>query len=285
MDTDSLRRDVWNGSIPCKINLDVSEDPAYETVSPYFVSIPRISYIPLVVDQIYRFFEPNFADPNECRPQNAWFEFEGVPLKWHWPVGVLFDLFTGRDPSISWDSDNAEYQLPWALTLHFQNWPAKHLMRLDTEDAVEDAWKNTLKQSACVRNGSAKSVLSMSKAESTKLWEGLSDHDFDRFWSVNEKLMADATVMRGIPIRVYIPSIPRVVQLPVAPFLESKEPQTVGTALNGLIPELFKSKRSALVARPVIHGVVVAMNTPVAELLQVAVYPDGFLHITLAMMS
>lgn len=64
-----------------------------------------------------------------------------------------------------------------------------------------------------------------------------------------------------------------------------EEPQTIGTALNSLIPELFRSKRSALVARPVVHGVVVAMNTPVAELLQVAVYPDGFLHITLAMMS
>jgi autophagy-related protein 5 len=66
---------------------------------------------------------------------------------------------------------------------------------------------------------------------------------------------------------------------------DTEEPQTIGTALNSLVPELFKSKRAALVARPVVHGVVVAMNTPLAELGQVAVYPDGFLHITLAMMS
>ena len=67
------------------------------------------------------------------------------------------------------------------------------------------------------------------------------------------------------------------------PHQRAEEPQTVGTALNGLLPELFPSKRTPVLARPVVHGVVVSMNTPLAELVQVAVYSDGFVHITLAM--
>jgi len=65
----------------------------------------------------------------------------------------------------------------------------------------------------------------------------------------------------------------------------TEEPQTVGTALRTLLPELFPSQRVAVLARPVVHGVVVAMNTPLLELMREAVYPDGFLHISLAMMS
>jgi len=214
--------------------------------------------------------------------ENAWLEFENVPLKWHWPVGVLYDLFTGRDPA---DAEE-EHGLPWNLILHFQSFPAKHLMHLDTPTACHDAWINCVKEADFVRHGNAKTVMSLSKAESTKLWEGLSSHDFDKFWSVNEKLVGQSSgPPRSIPIRLYVPSTPRVIQQPVHPLQESRELQTVGTALNSLLPELFPLKRVPVLARPVVHGVVVLMTTPLIELLQAAVFPDGFLHITLAMMS
>lgn len=63
------------------------------------------------------------------------------------------------------------------------------------------------------------------------------------------------------------------------------DPHTIGTALHLFVPELFPSQRVAVLARPVLHGVVLAMNTPLMELMQEAVYPDGFLHVSLAMMS
>ena len=89
---------------------------------------------------------------------------------------------------------------------------------------------------------------------------------------------------RSIAMRIYVPSTPRVIQKPVNPFTESKEPRTIGSALHELLPELFRSSRlsvQALLAQPVVHGVIVQMSTPLAELVQVAAYPDGFLHVTL----
>jgi hypothetical protein len=37
-----------------------------------------------------------------------WLEFEGQPLKWHYPIGLLFDLQAFDSP------------LPWNITVHFQ---------------------------------------------------------------------------------------------------------------------------------------------------------------------
>ena len=45
----------------------------------------RLSYIPLYIDQIYRFFEPVLIDATASTPENFWLEFEGVPLKWWVP--------------------------------------------------------------------------------------------------------------------------------------------------------------------------------------------------------
>ena len=63
------------------------------------------------------------------------------------------------------------------------------------------------------------------------------------------------------------------------------EPITVGAALRMMVPELFLSTRANLIAKPVIHGIVIPLNTPLVELMKEASYPDGFLHVAVAMMS
>lgn len=43
-----------------------------------------MSYIPLYIREVYRFFEPFLIDTNISKMENAWLEFESVPLKWLW---------------------------------------------------------------------------------------------------------------------------------------------------------------------------------------------------------
>ena len=38
MDTAALRRTLWDGAIPCRIELDPSECRVFDAASPYFVS-------------------------------------------------------------------------------------------------------------------------------------------------------------------------------------------------------------------------------------------------------
>ncbi|KAF8455126.1 autophagy protein Apg5-domain-containing protein [Terfezia claveryi] len=74
-------------------------------------------------------------------------------------------------------------------------------------------------------------------------------------------------------------------RLPHSPHSHQREPTTVGTVLRTMVPELFLSTRANRIAKPVLHGIVIPLNTPLVELMKEASYPDGFLHVAVAMMS
>lgn len=107
-----------------------------------------------------------------------------------------------------------------------------------------------------------------------------------------------------MPTRVYLPTtsgtqeasetIPeeaqqaghiRVVQSLVPLKLPSRQPQTLGTALNGLLPTIFPSRRNPLLAQPVLHGAIVPMNALLEDLGRAAAYADGFLHVALVLLG
>lgn len=45
-----------------------------------------------------------------------WLEFNGIPLKWHYPIGVLLDIYFN------------DIQLPWNIVVHFDKFPENVLM-------------------------------------------------------------------------------------------------------------------------------------------------------------
>ncbi|KAF3934029.1 hypothetical protein ABW19_dt0201833 [Dactylella cylindrospora] len=111
--------------------------------------------------------------------------------------------------------------------------------------------------------------MSLSPSDTKQLFSALQSHDFDGFWEVKEKLLNHpGTSVRNIPIRVYNPETGQVIQgsVPVKQAGTIRgDPHSLGTALNMLVPILFPSKRSVILARPVMHGVVLPMNNIVAE--------------------
>lgn len=114
----------------------------------------------------------------------GWFSFEEIPLKWHYPLGLLFDLFSGAVPSSiaspeSHDSKSFADEngaLPWRLKVHFTSWPDERLVRLDAEGRVlHDAFINSVKEADFLRNGTAKGIMSLSKNDSTQLWNAVQE--------------------------------------------------------------------------------------------------------------
>lgn len=77
----------------------------------------------------------------------------------------------------------------------------------------------------------------------------------------------------------------RVVQSLVPLLLPSKQPQTLGTALNTVLPTIFPSRRNPLLAHPVLHGAVVPMSGNLEDLGKAAAYSDGFLHVAVVMLG
>lgn len=156
--------------------------------------------------------------------------------------------------------------------------------------------------------------MSLSKEDSTTLWKAVQDRkelvvrskssltkaptdDFTLFNPISKRLIhAQGAPLRHIPLKIYLPSSPtssqpnaghlRIIQSLITPHLpKSREVQGLGTALNSLIPSIFPSRRTPILAKPVLHGVIVPMQTPLEELMRVAAYLDGWLHVGIVMIG
>jgi autophagy-related protein 5 len=124
------------------------------------IHVPRISYIPLLLPRLHAFFRPSLINEN-VNFWDGWLSFENVPLKWHFPVGLLYDLYSGVSDQLQEESgkktpttyDGPEEQSArdnlrtWKLTLRFEGWPAETLAQLDQDGKfMRDAFTNSVKE-------------------------------------------------------------------------------------------------------------------------------------------
>ncbi|MCJ1394359.1 autophagy protein 5 [Xylographa bjoerkii] len=287
---------AWKGSLPLEIRLAPQDCQVYDQADLYLIHYPRLSYLPFLLPKLHTFFASFLITP-ETNPHDGWFSFEGVPLKWHYPLGLLYDLFSGASP-LQAQAEEAQNPLPWRLTLHFSEWPGDQLVPLDADGKVlHDAFINSVKEADFLRNGSAKEIMTLSKNDSTQLWKAVEAYDFDIYNPISQKLLyAQGAPLRHIPMRIYLPSSPtesegawrhlKVVQSLVTPLApNSREPQTLGTTLHSLLPSLFPSRRTPILAKPVLHGAVVPMSALAEDLLRSVAYLDGWLHLGIVMIG
>lgn len=71
----------------------------------------------------------------------------------------------------------------------------------------------------------------------------------------------------------------------VTPKTASQEAQSLGLALNCMIPSLFPSRRNALIAEPILHGAPMPFHAPLEELMREAAYADGWLHVCIRILN
>lgn len=182
-----LQKKVWNGSLPLEIRLVASDCRTYDESEPYFIQLPRLTYLALILPRLHAFFYPDLINP-DVEAHEAWLSFEGVPLKWHYPLGLLYDLFSGAEP-VNFDQQNerdgsqshpaiettsAGTPLPWRLNVHFTDYPTNQLIQLDAGGRVLlDSYINAVKEADYIRNGTARTVMSLSKEDSDNLWRSV----------------------------------------------------------------------------------------------------------------
>ncbi|KAK5110852.1 hypothetical protein LTR62_005563 [Meristemomyces frigidus] len=317
----NLQSKLWLGSLPLEIRLASADCRTFDQSEPYLVQVPRLSYLAFLLPRLHRFFASCLITP-EVQAHEAWLTFDDVPLKWHHAAGLLYDLYSGAEPVNVERRDTVDISgtsrttaepasvnapLPWRLTVHYSDFPSDQLIQLDQDGrTLLDGYINAVKEADFIRNGTARTVMSLSKEDSDKLWLAVQTHDRALFNSVNTKLLNPPGLeLRHVPIKIYLPTsasqtasqtIPeegsaaatghiRVVQVLAALRLPSKQPQTLGTALNTALPTIFPSRRNPLLAQPVLHGAAVPMNANLEELGRCAAYTDGFLHVAVVMLG
>lgn len=265
-DDREVLRELWDGRLPIRFSLASDEVVSMEQPDSIYLMVPRQTYFPIVTEKIERHFA---KDVEKESIDEIWLEYEGQPLKWHYPVGLLYDLFA------------LEAQLPWNVTVHFRRFPSDELMRCPSRDVVEAHFMSTVKEADALKRKS-QIINSMQKKDHKQLWMGLLNDKFDQFWMVNRKLM-DCTPedpFKHIPIRLYQSDRPFVQKL-VKPYADSEdgvgrsETLTLGRVVDLLVPD---APQPHVI---VIQGLEPPMETPIHYLSEHLSYPDNFLHIVL----
>ncbi|GAA6058193.1 hypothetical protein NBRC10513_002960, partial [Rhodotorula toruloides] len=104
--TPVFRTLVFGGNVPIQVVLAEDELPAQadRSIEVHYVQAPRTAYLPLLLPQIRKYFVNLVLDDNTAaslRDQDLCFKADGVPLKWHWPVGLLYDYhYLANQPSL-----------------------------------------------------------------------------------------------------------------------------------------------------------------------------------------
>ncbi|KAH7149463.1 autophagy protein Apg5-domain-containing protein [Dactylonectria estremocensis] len=245
----SISQTLWNARIPLHIT-----HPASPT-TPFVTSIPRFSYLALLLPRLSTFFD------SPCSS----FHFEDVQLR-NLAVGLLVDLY--------------QPPLPWRLTVNEGvGWD------------IADTFLNCVKEADFIRNGNANQIMKMSKDHTTQLWNSVIDNDHAGFNRINTRLLNAPTALKHVPVRVYVPSTPhgtdashpsepgsfKVIQSLIPANTSGRKPKLLGQALKDALPGLFPSSRDPILAKVVMHGAAVPFEAPLEDLMREASYPDGWL--------
>ena len=263
----TIARDVWEGKIPVSFELASYEVRSNAAPDPFYTMLPRNSYLTLfsksVIDAFYHCIDDDDVD-------EVWFEYKEKPLRWHYPCGLLYDLFC--DPSGS--------ELPWKITVHFRNFPDKDVLECSSVDAIESHYISALKEADQLKH-KGQVVCNMSKNQHQQLWHGLKTDNFEEFWQINKKFMdgfEDGPMFKSIPMRFYHDG--QVFQRLVSPRTnDDSQDSTLRDALSLVLPSLFNGDVLSASTKILIHGISPPLTTSVQWLSKNLSYADNFLHV------
>ena len=117
-------REVWAGRVPAVFTLAESECEGSGQPEPCYLMLPRVSYLPLATEKVRKHFSSFLPGQSS---DTMWFSYGGTPLRWHLPIGLLYDLMVLSSEPAS---------LPWHITAHFTQFPSDQLLPCQGREQV-----------------------------------------------------------------------------------------------------------------------------------------------------
>ncbi|KAG5680316.1 hypothetical protein PVAND_009828 [Polypedilum vanderplanki] len=246
---------VWEGKIPAKFVIDSNDNDEV-----YYLNLPRISYFALCTDKVKKHFQRHIE-----KEDDIWFSYMDVPLKFHIPIGVIYDLLV---------SDNS---LPWQINVHFNKFPEDILFKFPNKDVIESHFLSCLKEADFLKH-KGQVICQLQKKDHKQLFLGLQNDKFDQFWAVNRRLMETTEQENGfknLPLRCYTDDGYSYLQKLITPLTEKGQKKT----LKDLLVEFSTPAKKPVGAKT--HGIEVPLETELQWLSETLSYPDNFLHLCL----
>lgn len=283
MSDEEIEKELWKSAVPVEFVLAEADVCRAEKPPPFFRLIPRVSFIPFYLRNVREHFADARA-PGIDAQSDVWIEYRGIPLKWHLPMGVLFDLICA--------CSEEESHLPLQLVVHFQNFPAERVMNLKSEKDVVFFFTHSLKEAVYVKFGNVRSIMTLSTSDQTELCEAVRDCNHDGFNKIRQVIdrSADGQPQR-VPVHLFVTDLQRGgLDATRMMFKAVDRSLTFGRLLHCFLPEEFPAEQEGDElpqslrgrAKVLMHGVTPLCSTPVGWLAAHCCHPDFFVNVVVA---
>lgn len=189
---DNVVDEVWKGALPLRVSLAKLDIASNEVPADFYCMAARISYVPGIIEAVKKHFDLYVS--TDYRQEEIWFSFNNVPLKWHYPVGLLFDLHNPPKDSLP--------LLPFHLEVHFHRFPSEVLLPYSGIKSIRSIFQNALKESSALLFGTSGPVMNLSRDQEESMWKSLSDLNFKSFKEIGSEFMRpDIKTCRYVPVK------------------------------------------------------------------------------------
>lgn len=277
---EGARKRLCGGKVLLRLRLACDEVAWVTEPSPLFRMAPRLAYLPFLFNDVYEHFK-SYVPPLLGQSYEIWFDYNGIALRWHYPLGVLCDALLGL-----------EVPVPLDLTVHFRGCTCKDLLPFSGIGDLKSAVMSAFRQAVFLQQGSAQAWSRMPMQQQQRLWDAIKAADFEACGQVERQLLCPSFAKcKKLAVRLHIcgPGREHRVLLHPAPALEESGaggPLTLNTLLKQTLPLLFAEAGGEQSAEPLLHGVQVLtqglrlpLDTPLYWLALHASYLDHFVHL------
>lgn len=171
----------------------------------------------------------------------ARFSSSSTPLPFNYPIGLLYDIHVLPN--------SRQSKAPWKL----------ELVWIKEEGDAKSSFFFRVKECDWLENGNVKKSMGLSKQDTLDLWDSLVERDFTRFKSVKEKLITEGRI--HVAFRIYHKG----------EVFQNLVKWEEGLMLVDLVKNFTGDAYT--------HGIKLPREIMVKEMVEMLVYPDGFLHI------
>lgn len=282
MSDEEIINRVWQAQIPTGVKVASNRENS-KKIPNYYCKLFRNSYLPMYYEDICGYFKNFDLDINQ---QKAWFTYNGVALKWNYPIGLLYDYLAGSYTKRKIQQIEKKNCDIWELQIHVDEAYPSDI--LPFKQSMEYYWMNQIKESCYVLNGSSKNVMSLSKDDSARLWMHAKELQNKEFYGIYFRKIASRNplVWKRIPVKLYLPNGVsqnwRIIQDTISPYtIHDDAPAqigktTLGDILGKCLPEFMLNSNTC---QMLIHGIIIDPQAPLGDLYQLMMFNDGFLHI------
>ena len=145
---------VWDTKISIKIEVSTRDLVSSNIPLTLYYSIPRMAYLTSLFGDIIKNFE-NFIPTNF---PDIWLEYNNIPLKWQYPLGVIVD-------SLGINIENG----PVPIIVHVRQIPDDKVLKYTSLDSLRYYYINSLKEANIIKFPKENKIMNLNPQDTGKL--------------------------------------------------------------------------------------------------------------------